>query len=695
MSPDRRASRVGLVLGLLLTASACRPIGSASDPLPVPSPAVRVDARMLAMADARRADTVLLDSLLHASTADAASSARRRRAVLLVGQLRERSRYPVLRALTAEADTSLAATAAFALGLARDTASVEILVAVVSGAADAPGAEAAWALGAIGEPGRTAIEHALQQASSPAAAGASARLTALLRAASQLRPVPVERIRPFLQHADARVVEAAAYAIARPRAAAGIASVLPLLTHPAAAVRAQVAVAAARAATGDSLGSLARSVLVQLVRDVDMQVRVQAVRAAASHVVAGDSAGVPNESAADHARLRAALLDWSRDPAAPVRAVAAEVIAPVLGTDSVAWHLAFGADTAFMVRRALLDGAVRRGQLLHEMERWRRHDDPWRRVAALEWSALLPSAAPPMERTEWARRDPSSRVRTAAVSALAGVAEQPAARAALLSLLSDTAVLVRSTVLGVLTRSATAVEAAQAAQAYRRDSTIATRPVRAAALRVVASAWRRDSLAFDDALQAELSRWPVSPDPAARAGVRGVTPLAHWSAAEVAPRSMAEYERIAAEWLAAPRAREARRARVHTARGVITLELLASDAPVTVDNFVQLARRGWFDGARFHRVIPGFVAQDGDPTGTGSGGPGTTLRDELNRHRYERGAVGMALSGPDTGGSQYFLTLTPQPHLDGGYTVFARVVDGARAMDELLLGDRIERVEVP
>jgi cyclophilin family peptidyl-prolyl cis-trans isomerase len=89
------------------------------------------------------------------------------------------------------------------------------------------------------------------------------------------------------------------------------------------------------------------------------------------------------------------------------------------------------------------------------------------------------------------------------------------------------------------------------------------------------------------------------------------------------------------------------------------------------------------------------VAQDGDPTGTGSGGPGSTLRDELNRHRYERGAVGMALSGPDTGGSQYFLTLTPQPHLDGGYTVFARVVEGERVMDSLLLGDRIERVEVP
>jgi cyclophilin family peptidyl-prolyl cis-trans isomerase len=110
---------------------------------------------------------------------------------------------------------------------------------------------------------------------------------------------------------------------------------------------------------------------------------------------------------------------------------------------------------------------------------------------------------------------------------------------------------------------------------------------------------------------------------------------------------------------------------------------------------VRLATSGYYNGTRFHRVIPNFVAQDGDPTGSGSGGPGTSIRDELNRHRYVRGAVGMALSGPDTGGSQYYLTLTPQPHLDGGYTVFARVVDGLDVMDRILLGDRILEVVIP
>ncbi len=142
-------------------------------------------------------------------------------------------------------------------------------------------------------------------------------------------------------------------------------------------------------------------------------------------------------------------------------------------------------------------------------------------------------------------------------------------------------------------------------------------------------------------------------------------------------------------------ASDTQRAILRTARGDITIEFRSTDAPLTVDNFVRLATSGYYNGTRFHRVIPNFVAQDGDPTGSGSGGPGTSIRDELNRHRYARGAVGMALSGPDTGGSQYYLTLTPQPHLDGGYTVFARVVNGLDVMDSILLGDRILEVVVP
>ena len=127
-------------------------------------------------------------------------------------------------------------------------------------------------------------------------------------------------------------------------------------------------------------------------------------------------------------------------------------------------------------------------------------------------------------------------------------------------------------------------------------------------------------------------------------------------------------------------------------RGTVVVEFFGADAPFTVSTFVALARRGYYNGLAFHRVVPNFVAQDGDPRGDGSGGPGYAIRDELNRRWYTRGAVGMALSGPDTGGSQYFLSHSPQPHLDGHYTVFGHVSAGFDVLDAIVQGDRISRV---
>jgi cyclophilin family peptidyl-prolyl cis-trans isomerase len=142
------------------------------------------------------------------------------------------------------------------------------------------------------------------------------------------------------------------------------------------------------------------------------------------------------------------------------------------------------------------------------------------------------------------------------------------------------------------------------------------------------------------------------------------------------------------------RANRSVRARVETVKGAFTIELLASDAPLTVDNFVSLARAGYFNGIAFHRVVPNFVVQGGDPRGDGNGGPGYQIRCEINHASYDRGAVGMALSGKDTGGSQWFVTHSPQPHLDGGYTVFGRVVEGLDVVDRIARGDRINGVTV-
>ena len=133
---------------------------------------------------------------------------------------------------------------------------------------------------------------------------------------------------------------------------------------------------------------------------------------------------------------------------------------------------------------------------------------------------------------------------------------------------------------------------------------------------------------------------------------------------------------------------------VETDYGTIELELNVIDAPLTADNFMTLARSGFYDGLSFHRVVPNYVVQAGDPRADSEGGPGYTLRDELNQVPFLRGTVGMALDWPDTGGSQFFVTHSPQPALDGRYTAFARVVDGMDVVDQLRQGDVIRRVLV-
>jgi cyclophilin family peptidyl-prolyl cis-trans isomerase len=129
--------------------------------------------------------------------------------------------------------------------------------------------------------------------------------------------------------------------------------------------------------------------------------------------------------------------------------------------------------------------------------------------------------------------------------------------------------------------------------------------------------------------------------------------------------------------------------------GEITLEFFPADAPNTVDNFVKLAKEGFYDNLAFHRVVPGFVVQGGDPKGNGTGGPGYTIKAEFNKNKHVRGSVAMARSAqPDSAGSQFYITYGPQPHLDGSYTVFGRVVSGMEHVDQIRQGDRMKSVRV-
>lgn len=139
----------------------------------------------------------------------------------------------------------------------------------------------------------------------------------------------------------------------------------------------------------------------------------------------------------------------------------------------------------------------------------------------------------------------------------------------------------------------------------------------------------------------------------------------------------------------------AKQAKITLATGEeVILDLFDQDAPNTVANFEKLANDGFYNGLTFHRVIPGFVAQGGCPNGTGTGGPGYQINCEINPNKHERGTLAMAHAGRNTGGSQFYICYQPQPHLDGGHTVFGKVAKGMEFVDALKGGDKMTKVEI-
>jgi peptidyl-prolyl cis-trans isomerase B (cyclophilin B) len=135
-------------------------------------------------------------------------------------------------------------------------------------------------------------------------------------------------------------------------------------------------------------------------------------------------------------------------------------------------------------------------------------------------------------------------------------------------------------------------------------------------------------------------------------------------------------------------------ATIKTNKGDLVLELFTKDAPATVNNFVFLAREGFYDGTTFHRVIPDFVAQGGDPSGTGTGNPGYFFADEITKHIHVTGSLSMANAGPNTNGCQFFITYAPQPHLDGKHSVFGRLVWGTSILKNIKQGDAIKSISI-
>ena len=213
----------------------------------------------------------------------------------------------------------------------------------------------------------------------------------------------------------------------------------------------------------------------------------------------------------------------------------------------------------------------------------------------------------------------------------------------------------------------------------------------------VARAAMLDALAKLDAAAARplLEDALMDRDWAVRVRARAILAEQGVTGVEDAMRPATAGERIdTPEWQAIVSPPFSPHAFLDTDKGTVEIELTVLDAPLTVANFITLARKGFFNGVSIHRVVPDFVVQDGDARGDGEGGPGYTIRDEINQRPYLRGTVGMALDWQDTGGSQFFITHSPQPHLDGRYTVFGFVVNGMDVVDQLAPGDTLRRVRV-
>lgn len=346
------------------------------------------------------------------------------------------------------------------------------------------------------------------------------------------------------------------------------------------------------------------------------------------------------------------------------------------------------------------------------------HADPWIRSAA--WPALIRMDADAVGLVlSTIGPDPDWRVRRAVAAAVAETGDNAAAL--LVPMLSDPDPRVLPGVLTAIAR-ARGSNAVPTLTGYLESPDLG---IRAAAVEGLSSLEGTSDESFtryftraydaslkDDDLEARVNavdavaksvgeesrtwlRRVAGSDPSRVVRQRAMSALSQgWAAPEARAVRAPDARRLVAVYEPQTTALFSPRALISTRYGGIELSLDLVETPLTSLSFVQLARSGFFNGLTFHRVVPGFVAQGGDPRGDGYGGPGFTLRCEYSERPYGRGSVGMALTGKDTGGSQFFIALEPQPHLDGRYTQFAQVLSGMDIVDQIRPGDVIERVEI-
>jgi len=675
-------SRPRRVLGVLLLASltsllACTTTSISTSTSGMRPPSARsLPANATAAGNPRReleallvllADRRILEPLVVSRALESDVSMRRHLALTL-GRVGDGAGAPALAALLTDAEPRVRRAAAFALGRlpAGDPAMVKRLLRAVHDADRETGIRATCALarrgvaldvvaGALNELGpderlarllpslyrfRGAGVETWAQAGLAASAPALRRWAAYGLARAPQRAA-LGLLRPLLSDADPWIAGWAARALGRVGARSDLARLEPLLDRPEVGPVVQ-ALRAARALI--ARGAAAPSPfwgdrLRRLLDDPRAGVRISAFEVAGSFLL--------DQALAD--RLAARVHD-----AGSPRARGLALVALAEGGDARAEALALEAaaagDPAMRTRAAEAAGMLGADHLLRKLV-----VDPHAAVRAEALSVVLAVEDDPRAEP-WARRalgDPDPGVRTVA---LEWAAEHP--RISPPVLMAATA--------GSDRQGAAAMAAVQALGA-RALAVAQDREAVARALETLAGgrwfALRRAALAALATFDGEVPR----------AG-----PASH--------KPVATYRDVVAQ-TARPRWVE-----IETERGSFELRLDCREAPMTCLGFLQLVAQGYYDGLTWHRVVPDFVVQGGDPRGDGRGGPGYQLRDEPNLLRYQRGVIGMARAGPDTAGSQFFITLSAQPHLDGDYTAFGMVVRGMDVLDRLIQGDSIVRM---
>ena len=659
-NPLRRfALAAATVLG-----SAC---ASAPPPSPAPVPAAgpaasarELDGRalLLLMSDRRLYDPVGLQLLLTGPPET------RRALAVALGRIGDRRGRSLLQGLLIDSDLETRRAAAFALGELGDAGAARALIAAAVDPDGELGGLAVEALGKLGAP-----------------------LADVRRALGALAPEEGwRRLAPFLfRFREPAMVAAAIEGLAsgEPAVRSGCAFALGRQARPegAEALRGLLAASEPSVRTWAARGlgevggieDLAR--LAPLLEDADAAPAIEAMRAGAK-VLGRVSALPPLDWGA---RLATALADARPQ----VRAAALETAGAFLPNGALEEQLRSRWQGGEPRERELALLALARGRVADAAELVRQASeeaDRNLRARAAEAAAHLADDA----LLERLAADPEPPVRVAALEGLGERAGEDAAAVAQ-RFLADADVTVRATALDLLARhpGVDSARLAAALDAARRDELPDARlaGVRALAARAEAAPAERSPAVEALGRLATDPNWLVRRE--AATGLQGLGE----AAPPPGPLDLgrpAEYYREVLAQTSAPR-----RVEIQTERGSFRIELACPEAPLTALSFLKLATQGYFDGQVSHRVVPGFVVQAGDPRGDGWGGPGYALRDEINRIRYARGTVGMALSGPDTGGSQFFVTLAPQPHLDGTYTAFGRVVAGEEVLDRIRQGDRI------